>query len=125
MPSTSLAGTSLLIVEDEYLIASNLMTSLEAAGARVFGPVSSVDQALEIIRGSALINGAILDINLQNEMAYPVAELSQTRQIPFVFVTGYECSSMPKEFSDMPCLTKPVDERELIALLVPLLPQNA
>lgn len=125
MPNTTLAGTSLLVIEDEYLIASDLMASLEAVGARVFGPVSNVAQALEIIRGSNLMNGAILDINLQNEMAYPVAELLRLRQIPFVLVTGYECSSMPKEFCDVPCLTKPVDERELIALLAPLLPQTA
>ena len=124
MSSKTLEGASLLVVEDEYLIASDLMISLERAGARVFGPVSEVEQALEIIRGSALMNGAILDINLQNEMAYPVAELLRAREIPFVFVTGYECSSMPQEFSDVPCLTKPINEGDLIGLLAPLLPQG-
>jgi DNA-binding response OmpR family regulator len=63
-----------LVVEDEYLTASNLMITLEDAGAEVAGPVSSVPAALEVIaEHQSKLDGAILDINLRGEMAYPVA----------------------------------------------------
>lgn len=113
-----LAGRYYLLVEDEYLVASSLASALEDAGARVLGPVSTVDQAMEITRDpSVAIHGAILDVNLQGEMVYPFAEVLAKRNLPIVFVTGYECSAMPDSFRNVPCLTKPCNEQELIAIL--------
>jgi CheY-like chemotaxis protein len=121
MDVATLEGRRLLIVEDEYLVASELMSALEGAGARVFGPVSDVERAVEIVEGSAFkLDCAILDINLRGEMVYPAAALLAEQSIPFVFVTGYERSSLPKEFSDAPCFTKPVDEQDLIRQLASL-----
>ena len=106
-----------LVVEDEYLIAAELLASLEDAGATVFGPVSDLDRALEIATANFPIDGAVLDINLQSKMVYPAAEKLADQKIPLVFVTGYECRSIPSQFAGYPCLTKPINERELIQLL--------
>jgi hypothetical protein len=53
-------------------------------------------------------------------MAYPIAEKLAEYQIPFVFVTGYECDSVPEPFKAMPCLNKPCNEQDLLAVLASL-----
>ncbi|MBB2752893.1 UNVERIFIED_ORG: CheY-like chemotaxis protein [Rhizobium aethiopicum] len=119
--SRALAGRFYLIVEDEYLAASSMMTALEEEGAQVAGPVSNVAGALALVSERACeLDGAILDINLRGAMVYPVAEKLAEYQIPFVFVTGYECGSMPDPFKAMPCLNKPCNEQELLVVLAGL-----
>jgi CheY-like chemotaxis protein len=126
MGLTTLEGRRLLIVEDEYLVASELMSALEEAGAKVFGPVSDVERAVEIVEGSDFkLDCVILDINLRGEKVYPAAALLADQGIPFVFVTGYKRSSLPEAFADAPCLTKPVDEQDLIRRLVSLWKQDS
>ncbi|MDP9840404.1 CheY-like chemotaxis protein [Neorhizobium huautlense] len=118
MPNEALSGRTYLVVEDEYLVASDMQTMLESAGARVFGPVSDVRQAMEVLSEPSLeIDAAVLDINLHGEMVYPAAALLARRGTPFIFVTGYDCAAMPKEFSAAPCLSKPTVEADLIAAL--------
>lgn len=117
----SLAGRYYLVVEDEYLAATSMMTALEDEGAKVAGPVSNVADALELVCERAFeLDGAILDINLRGTMAYPVAEMLTEYQIPFIFVTGYECSAVPEPFKAMPCLNKPCSEQELLMVLAGL-----
>ncbi|EJT00970.1 response regulator [Rhizobium sp. CCGE 510] len=119
--SLALAGRYYLVVEDAYLAATSMMTALEDEGAEVAGPVSNVAGAVELVRERALeLDGAILDINLRGTMAYPVAEKLTEYQIPFVFVTGYECSSVPEPFKAMPYLNKPCNEQELLTVLAGL-----
>ena len=116
--SFALTGRFYLVVEDEYLAASSIVIALEDDGAKVAGPVSTVEGALKLINERAFeLDGAIVDINLRGMMAYPVAEKLVQYQIPFVFVTGYECSSMPEPFKTMPCLNKPCNEQELLVVL--------
>ncbi|ARQ13679.1 response regulator CheY-like domain-containing protein (plasmid) [Rhizobium etli] len=117
----SFAGRFYLIVEDEYLAASSMVMALEGAGAEVAGPVSNVAGALKLISERASeFDAAILDINLRGTMAHPVAERLAEQGIPFVVVTGYDCGSVPEPFSMMPCLNKPCDEQELLAVLAGL-----
>ncbi len=118
MQEHGLEGLRLLVVEDEYLIASDLLMALENAGARVFGPVSDVERAMEVVGESGIdLDAAILDINLGGELVYPAARILRERGMPFLFVTGYTFSSLPREFAAAPCLAKPVDETQLIALV--------
>ncbi len=116
MADNPLEGRRLLVVEDEYLIASELITALENARAIVYGPVSDLERAMEIAAEFPL-DGAILDINLHGEMVYPAAAILAEKRVPLVFVTGYECHSLPEPFVTAPCLTKPIEERELTKLL--------
>lgn len=113
-----LYGRRYLIVEDEYLVASDMLTTLENAGATVLGPVSDVEHALEVLANESFnLDAAVLDINLQGQMVYPAASLLAKRGTPFIFVTGYDCSDMPIEFAQAPCLTKPCDDTTLIEAL--------
>lgn len=114
-----LAGRSYLLVEDEYLTASSLVTALEGVGATVLGPVSNLDRAMEISQDPSFsVDGVILDVKLGGDMVYPFADMLVKRHVPFVFLTGYDCRSMPDSFRDAPCLTKPCDELELTRLLM-------
>src|SRR4051794_18185888 len=92
-----LKRSCLLVVEDDYLIASDLAASLESLGYEVIGPAGSVAEALKLleVEGSRL-DGAVLDINLGNERVYPVADFLKARGTPFVFTTGYDAAVVPK-----------------------------
>ncbi len=113
MPDTmtrSLAGRRLLIVEDEYLIASDLAWSLEELGAEVLGPAGSVEDALTLIeRQDRLLDGAVLDVNLGRESVFPVADSLLAAGIPFVFLTGYDRVIIPKAYASVPRYEKPFD----------------
>lgn len=117
MPARLLEGKRFLIVEDEYLIAAELFSLLENAGATPFGPVADLERALEISAANFPLDAAILDINLQNEMVFPAAAKLAMQNIPIIFVTGYDCRSLPDAFNDAPCLTKPFEERKLLETL--------
>jgi CheY-like chemotaxis protein len=90
MADSALRDRRILVVEDEYFIAMMLRDALEDVGSVVVGPVSSVEKALKKIAADSNIDAAILDVNLGGVMAYPVAEALITRNIPFIFTSGYE-----------------------------------
>jgi CheY-like chemotaxis protein len=95
-----------LVVEDEYLVAMDVSAYLEAAGAHVVGPASNVNAALEAVEHTEL-DGAIVDVNLRGEMAYPVADALVERGIPFVFTTGYDAHTVPARFAAVKRCEKP------------------
>jgi CheY-like chemotaxis protein len=112
----ALNGRHLLVVEDEYLVATDLARELEDRGAHVIGPASSVEDALQMLAADRKIDGAVLDINVRGERVYPVAEALRARGVPFVFATGYGAWVIPAAFSGMPRLEKPVSTRVLARL---------
>lgn len=79
-----LAGKHLLIVESGDLVADAVRLALEQAGVVIVGPASSVDIGLALF-DIARVDGAILDIRLEGDVVFPLAERLQDAQIPFVF----------------------------------------
>jgi DNA-binding LytR/AlgR family response regulator len=116
--SDELRGRRFLVVEDEYVIATDIAVSLNALGVEVAGPVASVAEALALLESNGdRLDGAVLDINLGNERVFPVADVLRGRGIPFVFTTGYDAAVVPNSYSDVPRCEKPVDERRLVHVL--------
>lgn len=109
-------GKRLLIVEDEYLIASALAEFLKVRGADIVGPVGSVRQALALIERT-LPDAAVLDVNLGSEQVYPVADVLIDRAVPFVFATGYDQLVMRRPYLRIPRCQKPIDKDALARLL--------
>ena len=108
MNEMSLRGRHILLVEDEYYIAYAMQCGLEDAGARVVGPAAFVGDALALL-DRELIDGAVLDVSLDDEKVFPVAEALTTRGIPFIFATGYAASDLPPAWRHVPRFEKPVN----------------
>ncbi|MBI0535918.1 response regulator [Roseomonas sp. KE2513] len=111
-----LADRSVLIVEDQYLIADELRTLVERLGGRVLGPVGQVAAAIRLL-AEEKPDLALLDVNLDGEEVYTVAEALSTAGVPFVFATGYDSWIIDPRFSDTPLLEKPVALPALVAAL--------
>ena len=111
---TPLEGLSILVVEDNFLLAEVTKDLLEDMGCTVVGPVGQLDSGLELARDADL-DGAILDINLHGEFSFAIADVLRARDIPFMFVTGYrDLSIMPCALRSAPRLDKPVSDDLLI-----------
>lgn len=113
MPS----GDRILVVEDEILIALDIQHALEDAGFEVVGPHENVAdslRALEHVRPDA----AILDVQLDGEDVFPVAEMLHRAGIPIVFHSGHAEPALLQErfpssrFCSKPCMPGLL-EREL------------
>jgi DNA-binding NarL/FixJ family response regulator len=104
----ALAGLRILVIEDDFLIASDLAEMLTDQGAEIIGPVGRVAQAVRLARTTDRIDGALLDINLRGETSFPVADVLHERGIRFVFTTGYDKASIPERYSDVGCCEKPL-----------------
>lgn len=115
--AVALTGRRVLLVEDDYFIAVDLKTWFEAGGAEVLGPVPSVDAALALIAGADAIDAAVLDINLQDELVYPVADALRARGVPFLFATGYDPAAVPPTHGAMALCQKPIDPRAVARIL--------
>lgn len=100
-------GLKVLVVEDDFILALDLQFHLQDAGAEVIGPVHSAAEALALLRAGPLPDGAILDVNLDGEMVFPVADMLHGRDIPLVFTTGYDRNVLPAAHADAPCFEKP------------------
>ncbi|MBN4097828.1 MULTISPECIES: response regulator [unclassified Methylobacterium] len=105
----ALAGRRVLLVEDDYFIAVDLKSGFEEGGAQVLGPVASVGEALALIAGTTEIDAAVLDINLQDELVYPVADALHARGVPFLFATGYDPVAVPSLHGAVALCQKPID----------------
>lgn len=98
---------SLLIVEDEPLIAMLLEDFARSLGYDVAGGADTVDGALARVEQGGF-DGAILDVTLRGgEESWPVADALARRNIPFVLATGGHISAPPECHADVPTLIKP------------------
>jgi PAS domain S-box-containing protein len=116
-PSHSPSGRRVLLVEDEALVAMMIQECLTESGHSVIGPISRAADALQAAK-EIDYDAAILDINLGDGMAYPVADIVAARGVPFVFVTGYEADTIDERFSHVPILQKPIERQMLQGLFL-------
>ena len=102
-----LQGCRVVVVEDEYLLASCLTAALIETGATVIGPVGTVSDAHALISAEPVIHGAILDLNLHGKMTFDVADELITRGIAFIFTTGHDRSILPEWLRHIDLCQKP------------------
>jgi len=112
-----LVGCKVLVVEDEYIIGQETAETLRSAGCSVRGPVGTMQEALRIAASEAL-DVAVLDINLNGQMVWPVAHALTARAIPFIFTTGYSTTiRIPPELDQAPRAEKPVEPAQMVTTL--------
>lgn len=115
-------GERILVIEDDFLTALEIARILSEAGSEVVGPVGTPEEALSLAT-SAVIDAAVLDINLDGHQVYDVAGVLTLRRIPFLFVTGHRFESVPLAFHDVPLMAKPFDPRALLTAVLGLMPE--
>jgi len=107
-----LTGLRVLVVEDEGSIALLIEGMLEDLGCEVAASVATVRKALTAAQ-TETFDFAVLDVNLDGELVFPVAEILMRRELPFVFSTGYGRVGVPETFKDCEVLNKPYTIEDL------------
>ena len=118
---TGLEGRRVLVIEDEYFIADDISRALTKLGAEVVGPAPDLEHATALLSSGERIDPAVLDINLHGELAYPLADALKARGIPVLFATGYDQTSIPAGYEDVPRWEKPFDHQALARVLPSLM----
>lgn len=116
MDHNILAGTRILLVEDDAAISLMMEEFMETLGCVVVATPSRL-AAAETTAAEIDVDIATLDINLAGELSYPVADILRQRAIPFLFVTGYGTMGVPEHLRDAPLLGKPFVINRLAAVL--------
>ena len=98
---------SVLIVEDEPLIAMMLEDFLESLGHDVAGTCESVEEAIEKVDAGGF-DLAIIDVQLKDgQQVWPLADRLAAAGIPFIIATGGHVEPPPEQHADAPILSKP------------------
>jgi DNA-binding NtrC family response regulator len=110
-----LAGKSILVIEDQSLIAMSVEYSLNDAGAATVTIASSVAQAR-----AALMKGpydaAVVDFRLPDGDASVLINVLSEREIPVVVTTG-DSFAQPHLSKTVTVLEKPYSDRDLIKVM--------
>ncbi|NML11917.1 GAF domain-containing protein [Sphingobium sp. AR-3-1] len=114
-----LKGRTVLLVEDNMIIAMDGEDALRDLGAEVM-TAASVGRAREAIAIQP-VDLAVLDFNLGHETSLPIADMLAERSIPFIFATGYgDGLELPARFKGVTLLKKPYSGATLAQALTPV-----
>jgi CheY-like chemotaxis protein len=110
----------ILVVEDEYLIRMLLEDMLADLGHTITAAVGTIAEAKDAAATSEF-DCAVLDVNLDGQEVFPVADILIKRGKPFVFVTGYGEGGLPEAYRGRPALQKPFQAEKLEQMLASML----
>lgn len=118
-----LTGRRIVVVQDDFQLASDLCRELRSLGATVLGPAPTPFYAMQLIgqRDHRKVHAAVLDVHLHGTTAYELADTLQERGIPMIFATAHDRRNIPARFNGAPVLQKPVSSGKLIQEIVGLL----
>lgn len=119
------ATQSILIVEDEQIVALDMRVRLERFGYSVSGMFTCAEEAIDYLesRDSSLPECVLMDINLQGEMdGITAANIVRERfGLPVIIITAYadeETIERAKASEPFAYIIKPFDDRELRTSIV-------
>jgi CheY-like chemotaxis protein len=120
LPRTALADDPprgrILVVTDEARLALDVQRFLRDAGYRAVGPAASANEA-ERLTSCCPIDGAVVDLQLEDGAAATVADRLAGSGIPFVWLTDIPFGGLPQSHGFVPVVAKPVRGEELIRTL--------
>jgi DNA-binding response OmpR family regulator len=102
----------ILVSEDEFLVYLALEDELRAEGYDVVGPFGSLEATLQAV-AQEHVDLVLLDINMGGSMAWPIADELLSRNIPFIFLSGYSGDTLPERYRVIPRVSKPYDPKLL------------
>ena len=115
-----LAGKRVLVVEDEPLVALDIMENFDAVGIKGIGPAGSIEEAKHLIETERL-DTALVDANLKGRPVDVIAAALTRQGVPFAFVTGYDRNALPQAFRGTAMLAKPYTQAALVETIEKLL----
>jgi ActR/RegA family two-component response regulator len=113
---TSGAIRTVLVIEDQAIVACDLQRFLDGTGYRVIGPVGSPDEALSRIASDKL-DGAVVDVKLVGDASRQISEALNAAKVPHIFINGWALGPIPEQCRDRPLLNNPYDYRSLLDAL--------
>lgn len=120
---TELAGTSILVVEDERPLIDLLTAAVEEAGCIVIGPAEDVPTALKLI-DTTPISAAIVDLIVHGVYADAIVIELTKHGIPFAVTTGIGADFSHPELRGAMTITKPFQASYVKSVLKHLLANN-
>ena len=120
--SSALHDRRILVVEDDYMIAQETTDLLLEAGAQVLGPVPSLSGALHLVEAESRIDCAVLDVDLNGELSWPLVDVLLARSVSVLLATGSSASEIPQTYAQLPHYKKPVSSKDITRAIVRLLP---
>lgn len=113
MPETK----TILVLEDDGLLAMDMEDFLLDEGYAVLGPFSTITRALEALEKTR-VDFAVVDLNLNGLFSFPVIDALQERGIPLIVCSGYaELPEIKARLSGLPLLPKPWNAARLSSLI--------
>jgi DNA-binding response OmpR family regulator len=107
MEQSILRDVRVLVLEDDYYLATDLQVALEAAGAHVIGPFADAVDASQALAADQP-DCALVDLNLGRGISFELPHQLAQRSVPFAFVTGYDRDAIPEEFTETIRVEKPI-----------------
>ena len=101
-----------LVVEDEVMVAMYVEDLLGELGYDSVVVATGLDQALSLAHEAAF-DFAVLDINLNGRLSFPVADVLRARGIPFLFASGYGSKGVNDNYRDAVRIQKPFRSHDL------------
>lgn len=116
----SFTNIRIMIVEDDAILSLDLADALREAGLQIVGPFLSVTDALRGMT-SHRPQVAVLDIDLNGQMSFPVADALARENVPFLWLSGSSPDILPDHYRARPFLSKPFVTHRILETVTGLL----
>ena len=107
----------ILVVEDEAILAMDIVAEIEDHNGVVLGPVMTLEQGILALRDEKP-DACIVNINLGPDKVYELADLLIGENVPFVFASSESRAAIPDRFNGVPLHSKPIRMIEAAAALM-------
>ncbi len=120
MVGDQLHNVTVMVAEEDPLLADDLRNILTEHGATVAGPASNVEAALELLENSKP-DCAILNAGVAYETAMRISRRLNELGIPYLIQSGHSEQKLPDDLKGSRFLAKPIERQRLIESLVAML----
>jgi DNA-binding response OmpR family regulator len=114
MNEISLQGRSVLVVDDDFYLATDIAAALEDAHAVIIGPFGRSADALASLQDDKP-DLAVVDLNLGSGPNFDLVRALVSAGIPTLIITGYDQDILPPDLTHLRCLQKPIHNRQLLS----------